>query len=488
MKLNIKNKLFLVITSVLSINIAAVLLFGGTFLESYYIFSVKRELKHAAVEIKSSYLQNELDQLANQLQVCAMNNITVLIYEKGSNQVLYSTARTQRDDGVASGNDVRQWFSQAVQENIFRQLEEEDPLILEQDSGGSNFIQLYSKINPNTYLFMQTPREYIASTAQVAMRFFLLLCMISLVAGMIAIYFVAKRIARPIRQIDFAAQRIAAMDFSDRCEIHTGDEIEALSNSVNKMAEELSKNIDLLRRDLEREEQTNRIRREFIANASHDFKTPLSLITAYTEAWKDGSVDETEACEVLTEQCARMNRLVSQMLTLSQLESGMLQYDMSVFSVNELLRTVVQSFRLVLKQQNIVLTDRIEEEYIVFGDYHRIEQVVTNLFENALKYVDDEKRVWIRVRRQDGELCVMIGNSHPPLSEEIRESVFEIFYRVDPTRENQKKGHGIGLAIVKNIVQAHGGRYGVTNAKDGVEFWFTLSEASDQFCEDFEEF
>lgn len=487
MKLNIKNKLFLVITAVLSINIAAVLLFGGAFLEMYYVSSVKRELRIDSIEIKADYLKNDFNNLEDKFKECVAGNVTVLIYERGSNQVLYSTARPHNENGMTSGIDVKLWINQAAQEGIFSKLEQEDPIILEEDNGVSDSIYLYSKINDETYLFMETPREHISSTTQVAMRFFVILSMFTLIVGMIAVYFVAERIAKPIRQIDSAAQRIAAMDFSESCEIHTGDEIEQLSHSINKMASELSKNIDLLKKDLEREEQTNRIRQEFVANVSHDFKTPLSLIIAYTEALKDGSIEQTEAYDVLFEQCARMNRLVSQMLTLSQLESGMLQYDMSVFSLNELLRSVVESFQLNIKRQEIVFSKDEGEEYIVCGDYHRIEQVVVNLFENALKYVDNKKRIWIKTKRNEGCISVVIGNSHPPLTEEQKSSVFEIFYRVDTSRETGKKGHGIGLAIVKNIVEAHGGQYGVSNCDDGVEFWFTLSEVSDQTDEDFEE-
>lgn len=487
MKLNIKKKLFLVITAVLSINIAAVLLFGGAFLEEYYVSSVKRDLRIDSIEIKASYLKNDLDKLEDRFKECVADNVTVLIYERGSNQVLYSTARPHDENGMASGIDVRRWIKHTAQEGVFARLEQEDPIILEEDNGVSDSIYLYSKINDETYLFMETPREHISSTTQVAMRFFVLLSIFTLIVGMIAVYFVAERIAKPIRQIDVAAQRIAAMDFSEPCEIHTGDEIEQLSHSINKMASELSKNIDLLKKDLEREEQTNRIRQEFVANVSHDFKTPLSLITAYTEALKDGSIEQTEGYDVLFEQCARMNRLVSQMLTLSQLESGMLQYDMSVFSLNELLRSVVESFQLNIKRQEIVFSKNEDEEYIVYGDYHRIEQVVINLFENALKYVDDKKQIWIKTKRNEDGILVIIGNSHPPLTDEQKSSVFEIFYRVDSSRENSKKGHGIGLAIVKNIVEAHCGRYGVSNCDDGVEFWFTLSEVPDEIDEDFEE-
>ncbi len=473
MKMSIKTKLFFTILAVLSINIIVVLLFGSTFLEGFYIHSTKKELNRYRQEIEASLSQDQIDQLGEVLNSCTVNNITVLIYDRQNQKMIYSTAR-ESNGQIQSGIDANSWLQQAARENIFARLEKENPIVEAQSSGISDSIFLYSKLSDGEYLFMETPRAYLQSTAELAMRFFVAVSMLTLLVGGVVVYFVAKRIARPIRQIDETAQRIAEMDFSETCEIHTGDEIEALAGSVNKMAERLKENIDLLKRDLEREEKTNHMRRQFIANVTHDLKTPLALIQSYSEALQDQSVSEQEAVEVLQEQCDRMDRLVNQMLTLSRLESKTMQYHMSVFPIEELVFHVLQSFRLPIRQQEIQLDTDLGQGCVVEADYHKIVQVFTNLLENAVKYVDDKKRIRVVVDQSDSLVHVSVFNTHPSLTQEQLDNVFEMFYKADESRGVSSKNYGIGLAIVKNIVQAHGGTCGVRNWEDGVCFWFSL--------------
>lgn len=475
MRRSIRAKLFCVILSVLILNIAIVLLFGGTMLETYYVWSVKNDLISYQSRIERSMTASG-ESLSYVLNECAVDNITVLIYDYQTNTMLYSTARNKNDQ-KASGIDAPRWVQQALNENIFSKLEHQDPIVLEEDNGVSDSIYLYSKLQGQVYLFMETPRAFIASTAQIAMKFFVGISLVTLAIGSVIVYFLARHIARPIRKIDQTAQRIAEMDFSEKCEIATGDEIEALAGSVNKMAAQLEQNISLLRRDLEREEQTNTLRKEFIANVSHDLKTPLTLISSYTEALDSGNVAQKEAVHVFQEQCRRMDRMVNQMLTLSQLESGMMKYDMTVFSADELILSVVTSFRLPLQQQEIYIEHQVEPDCIIYGDFNRVQQVLTNLLENAVKYVDERKQIRITAEKNRDCIRVSVYNTHPPLKEQELANVFEMFYRTDPSREHGEKSYGVGLAIVKSIVQAHQGAYGACNKDGGVCFWFQLKSA-----------
>ncbi|MDE5600099.1 MAG: HAMP domain-containing histidine kinase, partial [Oscillospiraceae bacterium] len=319
-----------------------------------------------------------------------------------------------------------------------------------ENNGISDSIYFYSKIDDDVYLMLETPMEFLQSAANMMFQFFSIISIITLIIATFIIYFVSKKIAKPIKQIDRTAQRIAKMDFSERCNIHTGDEIELLSISINKMADQLEQNIDLLKEDLRREEQTNIMRREFIANVSHDLKTPLALITSYSEALSDGNIDEKEAIEVLLEQCNRMDRLVSQMLTLSRLESNTVKYDMTVFSIGELISTVSQGFKLLIDKKDIDFHLDVDDS-IVYGDYNAIVQVYTNLLDNSIKYVDDKKQIRVFLSEDDSEFIkISVYNTHKPLCEEHLKNVFEMFYKTDKSREIGSKSYGIGLAIVKN--------------------------------------
>lgn len=473
-RMSIKNKLFLIITAVLSINIIVILLFGVSFLEQYYISTKKRELDSYHKQIEISYQKEDYQSINYALQNCTINNITILLLDTSSKQIIYSSARPGKDN---DNPDVQLWLSRIMQQDILSQLEVEDPIIEVNDYNTDGDICLYSKMDDSTYLLMDTPLAYITATAQTAMQFFLILSFFTLVIGLTVTYLVSKRIAKPIKEIDNTARRISNMDFSQRCDIHTGDEIEVLATSVNSMADDLEKNIALLKNNLIQVEQANRAHKLFVANVSHDFKTPLSLITAYSEALKDGTyTDVDEICDILLEQSDRMNHMVNQLLTLSQLESGTIRFDFRPFAINDLILSSIKNFEILLKKQGIQLQVHLVEDIIVQGDYNRILQVFTNLFENAIKYVDNAHLIQIWSVCKANHIRIHLCNSHAPIEQEELYHLFEMFYKSDKSRNAKKNSYGIGLAIVKNILDAHHQKYGVYNAEKGIVFWFELEK------------
>lgn len=474
-KNKIQNKLFLIIIAILSINILVVLAFGTSLLDRVYMFDKKSELKRYETKIQQSYEKGDSDGLKQALYTLSANNVIALFYNQQTGEVIYSLA-----DQMASQPQMRidpqHWYSLAKQENIFQKLERESPIVITEKNAVSDSIFLYAKLNQDTYLFMETPRAYIEATAQTATHFFALLLLISLLAGIVITHFVAKKIAKPINDIQDTAQKIATMDFKKRCDVHTGDEIEALANSVNQMADQLEENIDLLKKDLEREEKTNRIRSDFVSNVSHDFKTPLSLIEAYSESIQDGSSEDIkQACSVIIEQSRRMNHLVNQLLTLSKLESGMIDFHIEdPFCLDELIQNILKDFSIILNKEKIHLQIETDSDAIVKGDFRQIEQVFTNLLENAVKYVDEKKEIRLFTQKiKPGMIRIGLYNSHPPLTESQRENLFEMFYKTDCSRSNLNS-YGIGLTIVKTILGAHNQACGVYNEGEGVVFWFEL--------------
>lgn len=473
-KTTIQKRLFLIILSLLAINLIVVLAFGSAFLQRYYMFQKRNELKGYQTQIQSSYQKNDIEALNSQLRNSSINNVTVLIYNRQSGQFYFSGTFPNQPNQPNGRIDPQHWIQLAEAENIFRQLEKENPIILTEKNKISDSIFLYAKMDTDVYLLMETPRAYIEATAQTATYFFSLLLLISLAIGILATHFAAKKIAKPIREIEETAKGIAAMDFQKRCDVHTGDEIEELASSVNQMADKLKENIDLLKKDLQREEKTNKMRNDFVSNVSHDFKTPLSLIEAYSESIKDGTSENiAQACDVIIEQSRRMNHLVNQLLTLSQLEGGVIAFHIEPFCIDELIQNTLQHFHILLNKEKIDLTVQTDSQDIVKGDFRQIEQVVTNLLENAVKYVDEKKKIRLFTEKRGGKLRVSFYNTHPPIQEEQLENLFEMFYKTDSSRTSPKS-YGIGLTIVKTIIQAHHEEYGVYNDEEGIVFWFEL--------------
>ena len=369
----------------------------------------------------------------------------------------------------------------------------------ETNVGGFPSINLITMVYENTdstngnivrsYIVLNSPKEYISIVANTAERFVMYVSIITLLIAVIAVVIISDKITKPIVNINKVANKISNLDFSETCEVSGKDEIGDLGNSINEMSTKLQDSIDylkqravMLRNDLEKQESSNKTKKEFIASVSHDFKTPLSLITAYSELlvekYKDDE-DTKSQLMIISEQAMKMNLMVNQLLTLSQLESGTEKIDDSIFCLNEAVESVLKDIRIMIEQAEIKLTFKYQDDYIVKGDYNKITHVITNLLENAIKYCDEKKIVNINIKEIDNKIRTSIYNTHPGISEQALPNLFNSFYKEDKSRGGNSKSYGLGLSIVKAVMEMHNGKYGVYNSNAGVVFWFELEKHSD---------
>ena len=382
------------------------------------------------------------------------------------------------------------WVERAKQVGAFTEDIQTSPLIVTgEENRSQNTIDLYGQLSNGYYVFLSTPKEQIALATQLATQYYVILACFTLILLTIATYFQAKRFTRPIQAIDSTAQRISQMDFSLPCNIKTGDELQNLSDSINIMSQNLQKyieeielNQELLQKDLERETKTNSMRRDFIASVSHDFKTPLTLIRAYTEDLASKTNDDEtiqETCRIILKEDERMTNLVTQLLQLSKLEGGVGTLEVSLFPIDEAIGEIINNSRILLESKNISLTFNTNnhEEHLVYGDYSKILQVLHNLFENALKYCPANGEILIHsVNISENKYRFSIVNSvDKPLSNEELDDIFISFHRLDKARSNDGQNFGLGLAIVKAIMNLHNQNFGVYNLPDNkICFFFEL--------------
>jgi signal transduction histidine kinase len=302
--------------------------------------------------------------------------------------------------------------------------------------------------------------------------------------GALFIYFIADHTTKPIREIQKIADKISNLDFSYRCNVLSKDEIGLLSVSINNMAGKLEDFVsqlmvanEKLKDDLTRQEKTDQMRKQFIANVSHDFKTPLTLIMSYSEALLDmKDMDEntkTEYLNIIINEGNKMSEFVQELLKLSQLESGMIKLEKSNFSLNEIINDTVRKNKIIAEQKNLTVEKYISDNSIVFADYYRINQVFQNLYENAVKYAINDGIVRVTTSSDNDKCIVKVFNTGKSISAEDLENIFISFYRSDKSRKNMGS-YGLGLAIVKVIMDMHGENFGVQIIDDGVEFWFEL--------------
>ena len=314
--------------------------------------------------------------------------------------------------------------------------------------------------------------------------FIILLFVILLVAVLASIVY-SHYVTRPVLRISRVSKRMAELDFSWRCEENRTDELGTLAHSLNEMSQKLSASMtdlkcanEKLQADIERERALEQAQLDFFSAVSHELKTPIALIQGYAEGLTEGMAEDPESrdyyCEVIQDEAGKMNKMVKQLLTLTALEFGNDKPVMEQFDLVTLISGVLSSAKILLQQKEAQVIFDASEPVMVWADEFKIEEVVTNYLNNAMNHLDGEKRIEIRIEKNDKEVKVTVFNTGQNIPEEDLGKLWTKFYKVDKARTRAYGGSGIGLSIVKAIMDSHNKACGVQNVKDGVEFWFTL--------------
>ena len=348
--------------------------------------------------------------------------------------------------------------------------------------------------NGNGYMLV-TPIESIRDSADIANRFLIYTGVAMAVIGAIVIWLVTRMITDPILQLAHISERMAKLDFDAKYEGKTQNEIGLLGDNMNQLSTSLEKTISELKtannelqRDIEKKEKIDQMRQEFLANVSHELKTPIALIQGYAEGLQEGINDDQESrqfyCDVIVDEAGKMNNMVKKLLTLNQLEFGNDTISMERFDIMTLIRNYVQSAKILTEGVDV----RIESlpELYVWGDEFKVEEVFMNYFTNAVHYCKEKegkKIIEVTVECKDGLARISVFNTGDPIPEESVPRLWEKFYKVDKARTREYGGSGVGLSIVKAIMESMNQKFGVENFTNGVKFWFeleTVQETADE--------
>lgn len=332
---------------------------------------------------------------------------------------------------------------------------------------------------------MRTPIESIRESAKVANRFLAYVGILGTLAGGIIIWFVSDRITKPIMKLNHISESMVHLDFESKYEGREKNEIGMLGANINKLSESLERSIselktanNALQRDIERKEEIDEMRREFLANVSHELKTPIALIQGYAEGLLESVNDDPESrgfyCEVIMDEAGRMNTMVQKLLTLNQLEFGNDVVSMERFDIAALIRNYLQSADILTKQDGIQVCMEDYPSMYVWGDEFKTEEVFMNYFSNAVNHCEGERRIVVTLESKEEVVRVGVYNTGQPIPVEALPHLWEKFYKVDKARTREYGGSGVGLSIVKAIMESMNRHYGVENREDGVFFWFEL--------------
>ena len=282
----------------------------------------------------------------------------------------------------------------------------------------------------------------------------------------------SRSLTRSLREMSEVAQKIAHTDFSKRIHATGRDEFGDLGRAINTIAENMDRQVTDLRR-------LENVRKEFVANVSHELKTPLTCIRGYAETLRTGALDDHEAAarfvEKIESNAGQLQNLVEDILKLSEIESGRQEMARVPVDLRRAVETVLEGVAEALKNKKLFCDNNISEGTLASGDPQAFRQILGNLIDNAVKYTPEGGRIMVSSEALGSFLRVTVADTGIGISEKDLPRVFERFYRADKARSRQMGGTGLGLAIVKHLVQAQGGEVGVkSEVGKGSEFWFTV--------------
>lgn len=494
MKKSIKIRLAVTYIGIMCLSLAVMLLVNSLFLEKFYLRKKTESLKKVYNTMNDTSDTRYYSSLADDekfKQYCDENNLSMIVVEDVTSRILFAYAKNSERLYSEIQFGVLDDFVRGKREI----LEATDNYIVEKktdDVKAMDSVNMVGVLDNGNGFLITTPAQSLKDSALISNVFYLYIGLFTIFISSVVIWFISRHITRPLQQLSELSKEMANLNFDAKYTSTSEDEIGVLGNNLNRMSGELEKIISELRtannelqKDIEKKEQIDEMRKEFLSNVSHELKTPIALIQGYAEGLQECINDDQESrefyCDVIIDEAAKMNNMVKKLLSLNQLEFGNDTVNMERFDLTELVKGVVQSAQLLASQKEAEIRFLQEEPISVWGDEFKIEEVVTNYVSNALNHVDFEKKIEIKAVKRGDVVRLSVFNTGARIPEEDLDKIWIKFYKVDKARTREYGGSGIGLSIVKAIMDSMNQKCGVINYENGVEFWFELA-CGDTFC------
>lgn len=318
--------------------------------------------------------------------------------------------------------------------------------------------------NDLALVFIAANSERVVGMLQEITQMFLIIIVIALIGTLIVSYFLSSRMTRPLKTMANAAKEFAAGDFSVRVpEDNHCDEIDELATSFNNMARDL--------------EQLEELTQGFIGNVSHEFKTPMTTISGFVDGMLDGTIPQDQQkkyLHIISEEVKRLSRMTMSMLAAAKIQSGELIISPVPFDFSEMASQILLSFEQKITAKNIEVDADLADRLMVMGDRDHVFRAVYNLVDNAVKFINEGGTLRVTAYPAGAFCEFSISNTGDGIAPEDIPHVFDRFYKTDRSRSRDRSGAGLGLYIVKNIINLHGGDISVRSDGGETEFSFTL--------------
>ena len=507
MKHSIKKEITVIFLLLIIGIIVICMLMNTVFLEKFYMSDKQQTLltvydwidkKVQNDDITSSDFVNKFNE------TCDSKNISVLVTTPNWEEVLSSSGHDMvrrmqmiifgldpdKGDELVLGSSIKVRVKGSIVRHTekIKILKRTDMFTLQlvvDDKMNTEYMELWGYLDNGDMILLRTAVESIRDSVKLSNRFLVYIFIIALVISILLVWYLAKRVSRPILELADISKQMGGLDFTAKYSGGEKNEIGILGNNMNQMSKTLETVIgelktanNELQKDIEKKEEIDIMRREFLSNVSHELKTPIALIQGYAEGLKECVNDDEESrdfyCDVIMDEANRMNNMVKKLLTLNQLEFGTETVTLERFNLTALIKGVIQSSNILIKQKGATVIFQDTPEIYVWADELKIEDVVRNYLSNAWNHAAGEKVIEVKIQKVNGKARVSVFNTGEPIPEESLDQIWVKFYKVDKARTREYGGSGIGLSIVKVIMDSFNQPYGVRNYDNGVEFWFEL--------------
>lgn len=487
---SIRTKLFLSLCIIVIAIIASLILLNNFVLREFYEYNKEKQLENVYKIINDYYNSNNNERnLADELDKIAINNNFDILIRSDQDVSVYSS---NKDFYSTIGDMIVSILREGKNEtDILKQTNHYTISKYKDTKTNISYIMLIAQLDNSYNLYIKMPVNSIEESVKISNEFLSIIAIFIIMIGGTVLSIVSRRFSEPIVELNQIAKNMSNLDFSQKYKpSNANDEIDMLGNSINTLSNKLEKTIKQLRttnveleKDIEEKSQIDEMRKSFISDVSHELKTPIALIQGYSEGLIENVNSDEESrkfyAEVILDEATKMDALVKRLLELMKLEYGKMKFNNKEFDVVELENEILRKSQVMMEKENVKLENKVEGEIKVYADDFYIDQVLTNYITNAIKYsieVNGEKRVRIEneLLPDKNKVRIKIFNTFDEFSEEDMVRIWNRFYKVDESRNRDKGGSGIGLSLVKAIMNNYGNSYGVKNVAGGVEFYFEL--------------
>ena len=459
---------------------------NNTFLERYYMKDKQKALLETYQVLNRASNEDKIgtDEFDIEFQkICGRYNVSFILLDAKSKTLKTSTP----DYSTLSRRLLNNLFEQNYEDNdrLLQKGEKYEMQIATDDRINTDFLEMWGVLDNGNLFLLRCPLESIRESVNLANRFLAYVGFGAAIVSAVIVLIISGKITKPIKELTEISERMIHLDFEAKYTGKSKTEIALLGQNINELSCTLEQTISELKsannelqRDIEKKNKIDEMRKEFLSNVSHELKTPIALIQGYAEGLKEGISDDEESrdfyCEVIMDEASKMNNMVKKLLTLNQLEFGNDNVTMERFDIVSLIKNYLQSAEILCRQKDVKVIMKEYQPIYVWADEFMVEEVFGNYFSNAMNHVADDKVIDVKLLVKEKTVRISVFNTGEPIPEESMSHIWEKFYKVDKARTREYGGSGVGLSIVKAIMDALNREYGVENYNNGVEFWFEL--------------